>query len=162
MFVVNCIYRLKEIIANMINIYKIDISYTLAWHEKIWALNALRGSPEYSFKLLLEYCHNLMLCNHDIVTHIKTYEGNQFKFFFMALGCFVWAFQQFCHPIICIDIAHLKGRYLKRLFIVIMKDDLGKGFVNCCVCKVWTMAKYVGSKIVVLVRYECGGNHGGS
>lgn len=83
MFVADSIYQLKEIIADMINRYKINISYTHTLYAKTWALNALRGSLGYFFMLLLEYFRTLAQ-----VTHIDIDKGNQLKFFFfMAIGC---------------------------------------------------------------------------
>lgn len=81
MFVIDCTYRLKEIVTDMVDRYKIDILYTQVWHVKTWALNALKGSPDDSFMLLSEHCHNLVLCNTNTLIYIVIDEGNWFKFF---------------------------------------------------------------------------------
>ncbi|XP_044461839.1 uncharacterized protein LOC123193118 [Mangifera indica] len=105
----NRIYRLKDIITNVADRYKIDISYTQAWRAKNWALNEIRSSPEESFRQLPIYCYNLEQKNSGIVTHIDTNMDNRFHFVFMALGCSIRAFQEYCRPDICIDGSFLKG-----------------------------------------------------
>ncbi|XP_044500271.1 uncharacterized protein LOC123221497 [Mangifera indica] len=122
MFVVDRIYRPKEIISDMADRYRIDISYTQAWRAKTYAINALRGSPEESFGILREYCHNLELKNPGTMARIDVDLENRFKFFFMCMGCSIRGFQQFCRPVICIDASHLKGKYLGSLFIAVAKD----------------------------------------
>ncbi|XP_044492696.1 uncharacterized protein LOC123216324 [Mangifera indica] len=122
MFVVDRIYRPKEIISDMADRYRIDISYTQAWRAKTYAINALRGSPKESFGILREYCHNLELKNPGTMARIDVDLENRFKFFFMCMGCSIRGFQQFCRPVICINASHLKGKYLGSLFIVVAKD----------------------------------------
>ncbi|XP_044479364.1 protein FAR1-RELATED SEQUENCE 5-like [Mangifera indica] len=122
MFVVDRIYRPKEIISDIADRYRIDISYTQAWRAKTYAINALRGSLEESFGILREYCHNLELKNPGTMTRIDVDLQNRFKFFFMCMGCSIRGFQQFCRPVICIDASHLKGKYLGSFFIVVAKD----------------------------------------
>ncbi|XP_044468532.1 uncharacterized protein LOC123198030 [Mangifera indica] len=93
-----------------------------AWRAKNWALNEIRGSPEESFKLLPIFCHNLEQRNPGTITQIDTDEDHRFHFVFMALGCSIRAFRDFCRPVICIDGAFLKGRYWGTLFIAVGKD----------------------------------------
>ncbi|XP_044500237.1 uncharacterized protein LOC123221453 [Mangifera indica] len=122
MFVVDRIYRPKEIISDMADRYRIDISYTQAWRAKTYVINALQGSPEESFGILREYCHNLELKNPGTMVRIDVDLENRFKFFFMCMGCSIRGFQQFCRPVICIDASHLKGKYLGSFFIAVAKD----------------------------------------
>lgn len=66
MFVVDSTYLPKEIIFDMTNRYKIDISFTQAWRAKMYAINALRGSLEESFILLPEYWSPWKYCHFNI------------------------------------------------------------------------------------------------
>ena len=72
--------------------------------------------------LLPDYCYNLQCTNLGIVTAIETDDEHRFTNFFMALGCSVRAFSQYLRPVICIDAAFLKGRYLGHLFIAVALD----------------------------------------
>ena len=56
---VDRIYRPKEIVVDVRDEYQICISYSQAWRAKNFALDELRGTPEESFALLLEFCHML-------------------------------------------------------------------------------------------------------
>lgn len=118
----DCIYKPKKIITDMAKRYKIDIFYAQAWQAKNWALNDLRSSLEESFMLLPKYCYNLELHNPGTVTHIETDGANRFKFFFMALGCCVRVFRDHIRPVICVDAAFLKSKYLETLYIAVGKD----------------------------------------
>ncbi|XP_044497711.1 uncharacterized protein LOC123219789 [Mangifera indica] len=118
----NRIYRPKDIITDVADRYKIDISYTQAWRAKNWALNEIRGSPEESFRQLPVYCYNLEQKNPGTITHIDTDMDNRFRFVFMALGCSIRAFREYCRPVICIDGSFLKGRYWGTLFVAVGKD----------------------------------------
>ncbi|XP_044510149.1 uncharacterized protein LOC123228755 [Mangifera indica] len=116
------VYRPKDIITDIVNRYRIDISYAQAWRAKNWALNEIRGSPEESFRLLSTFCHNLEQQNPGSITQIDTDGDHRFYFVFMAFGCSIKAFHDYCHPVICIDGAFLKGRYWGTLFIAVGKD----------------------------------------
>ncbi|XP_044475722.1 uncharacterized protein LOC123203429 [Mangifera indica] len=108
------VYRPKDIITDIADRYQIDISYAQTWRAKNWALNEIRGSPEESFRLLPIFCQNLEQRNPGTITQIDTDGDHRFHFVFMALGCSIRAFRDFCRPVICIDGAFLKGRYWDR------------------------------------------------
>lgn len=44
----------------------------------------------------------------------------------MTLGCSIKGFYQFCHSVICINVSHLKNKYLGTLFIIVVNDDNNK------------------------------------
>nr|KAJ0187141.1 hypothetical protein LSAT_V11C900485060 [Lactuca sativa] len=72
--------------------------------------------PEESFLRLPLYCYNFKKKNPWTVTHIKTSDATNLNIFFMTISCAVQAFQRCLHPIIIIDGAHLKGKYLGTSF----------------------------------------------
>lgn len=118
---VDRIYRPKEIIIDVIDRYKIHISYTQVLRAKNQTLNALRGLLEEFFSLLPKY--STTLSNRTLTQlHILRHEDNQFKFFFMVLECSIKTFREYCHLVICVDGAFLEGMYLGTLFIVVGKD----------------------------------------
>ena len=119
---VDRIYRPKEIVVDVRDEYQICISYSQAWRTKNFALDELRGTPEESFALLPEFYHMLQLKNPGTITHIHTDGDNRFLYFFMAIGACLRGFQQCIRPVICVDGAFLKGKYLGTLFVAVCKD----------------------------------------
>ena len=119
---VDRIYRPKEIVVDVRDEYHIYISYTQAWRANNYALDELRGTPEESYALLPEFCHMLELKNLGIIIHIHTDGDNHFLYFFMAIGACLRGFQQCIRPVICVDGAFLKGKYLGTLFVAVCKD----------------------------------------
>lgn len=76
-FVIPRIYQPKEIIYDMTDKYKIDVSNTQAWCAKTYVINALQRYVDKSFLLLFDYCHNPKLQNPRTVTHIDTNTENK-------------------------------------------------------------------------------------
>lgn len=76
--------------------------------------------------VLHECCHNLEIKNPRTMTRIDINAKNKFQIFFMTLGCLIRRFQQFYYLVICIDVSHLKGKYLESLFIVVVKTIIIK------------------------------------
>ncbi|KAE8691585.1 hypothetical protein F3Y22_tig00110889pilonHSYRG00151 [Hibiscus syriacus] len=116
------VYRGHEIMTDMNARFKISISYSQAWRAKCYALELLRGSPEASFAQLPAYCHNLKLKNPGSVTHIKTDRDGRFELLFIAIGAAIRSFITCMHPVIIVDRAHLKGRYLGVNLLAVVMD----------------------------------------
>ncbi|KAE8696803.1 hypothetical protein F3Y22_tig00110641pilonHSYRG00017 [Hibiscus syriacus] len=111
-----------EIMTDMNAQFKISISYSQAWRAKCYALELLRGSPEASFSQLSAYCHNLKLKNPRSVTHIKIDRDGHFEFLFIAIGVAIRSFITYMYPVIIVDGAHLKGRYLGVNLLAVAMD----------------------------------------
>ncbi|KAE8654645.1 hypothetical protein F3Y22_tig00117048pilonHSYRG01337 [Hibiscus syriacus] len=116
------VYRGHEIMTDMNAQFKISISYSQAWRAKCYALELLRGSPEASFAQLPAYCHNLKLKNPGSVTHIKTDRDGRFELLFIAIGAAIRSFITCMRPVIIVDGAHLKGRYLGVNLLAVAMD----------------------------------------
>nr|XP_043639460.1 uncharacterized protein LOC122610545 [Erigeron canadensis] len=122
MFVKGRVYKGHEIMTDINARFKINISYSQAWRAKCYALELLRGSPEASFAQLPAYCHNLKLKNPGSVTHIKTDRDGRFELLFIAIGAAIRSFVSFLRPVIIVDAAHLKGRYLGTNLLAVGMD----------------------------------------
>lgn len=118
--VVDCICRTKEIICNMAQSFKIDISYKKVQCVKTWVIT-LRHSPR-STLCFYQSNDNLKLQSPGIVTYIERNDFNLFRFFFMVLGCSIKVLREYYRLVICIDDAFFKGKYHWALFITIGKD----------------------------------------
>ncbi|PWA62743.1 transposase, MuDR, MULE transposase domain protein [Artemisia annua] len=89
------VYKPKDIQLDMNLALNIDISYKKAWRGKQLALQATQGCPKASYEQLPYYFHYLKL---------------------------VRSFLCFMHPLLIIDAAHLKGRYLGTNLAVVAMD----------------------------------------
>ncbi|KAE8685487.1 transcriptional corepressor LEUNIG-like isoform X7 [Hibiscus syriacus] len=116
------VYWGHEIMTDMNARFKISISYSQAWRAKCYALELLRGSPEVSFAQLPAYCHNLKLKNPRSVTHIKTDRDGRFELLFIAISDAIRSFITCMHPVIIVDGAHLKDRYLGVNLLAVAMD----------------------------------------
>ncbi|KAE8668752.1 Serine carboxypeptidase 1 [Hibiscus syriacus] len=116
------VYWGHKIMTDMNARFKISISYSQAWRAKCYALELLRGSPEASFAQLPAYCHNLKLKNPGSVTHIKTDRDGRFELLFIAIGAAIRSFITCMRPVIIVDGAHLKGRYLGVNLLAVAMD----------------------------------------
>ncbi|KAE8719042.1 Enolase 2 [Hibiscus syriacus] len=116
------VYRGHEIMTDMNTRFKISISYSQAWRAKCYALELMRGSPEALFAQMSAYCHNLKLKNPGSVTHIKTDRDGRFELMFIAIGVAIRSFITCMRPVIIVDRAHLKGRYLGVNLLAVVMD----------------------------------------
>ncbi|KAI3761978.1 hypothetical protein L1987_52401 [Smallanthus sonchifolius] len=116
------IYRPNDIVTDIKEKYKIDISYSQGWRAKSFALELLTGSPEDSFARLPVYCHNLKKTNPGTVTHTLTDAAGRFEMFFIALGVAIRSFVGYLRPLVIIDGAHLKGKFLGTMFLAVGMD----------------------------------------
>ncbi|PWA64836.1 transposase, MuDR, MULE transposase domain protein [Artemisia annua] len=71
---------------------------------------------------LPHYCHNMELENEGTVTAIDTDDEGVFKMVFVVFGIAVRSFVRFMRPLIIIDAAHLKGRYLGTNLLAVGMD----------------------------------------
>ncbi|KAD7478401.1 hypothetical protein E3N88_01537 [Mikania micrantha] len=83
------VYRGKEIVKDINQRFKVNISYKQAWRGKHYAEQLLSGSAEEAFVKLPAYCHNLELANPGTITHILRDEFNSFEMVFIAIGAAV-------------------------------------------------------------------------
>ncbi|PWA54586.1 transposase, MuDR, MULE transposase domain protein [Artemisia annua] len=94
------VYNPKDIQLDMNLALNIDISYKKAWRGKQLALQATQGCPKASYEQLPYYFHYLKLANEGTVRS------------FLCFMC----------PLLIIDAAHLKGRYLGTNLAAVAMD----------------------------------------
>nr|KAJ0212858.1 hypothetical protein LSAT_V11C400192710 [Lactuca sativa] len=83
---------------------------------------------EESFNKLHVYLHNLRRTNLHTHTHIKTNLMDRFQSCFLAIGWVVHAFINCFLSVIFIGSVHLRGNYLKTMFVVVTKDGNNLNF----------------------------------
>ncbi|KAK9065818.1 hypothetical protein SSX86_015219 [Deinandra increscens subsp. villosa] len=115
-------YRGKEIIHDIREKYKIQISYRQAWRGKSYALELLQGTSGDSFCQLPYYFYNLELSNPGTVTDIMVDDENRFEMCFMAIGVAVQSYINCLRSVIIVDGAHLKGEFKGTMFLAVAMD----------------------------------------
>ncbi|KAJ9555951.1 hypothetical protein OSB04_010565 [Centaurea solstitialis] len=114
--------RGKDIVTDIKRNLKVNISYWQAWRAKAAALCMINGSPAESFTRLPGYFYNLELHNPSTITRIRTDSDRRFTMCFAAFGTSIRTFQRNLRPVVVIDGAHLKGRYLGTMFLAVGMD----------------------------------------
>ncbi|KAJ9545689.1 hypothetical protein OSB04_025396 [Centaurea solstitialis] len=114
--------RGKDIVTDIKRNLKVNISYWQAWRAKAAALCMINGSPAESFTRLPGYFYNLELHNPGTITRIRTDSERRFTMCFAAFGTSIRTFRRNLRPVVVIDGAHLKGRYLGTMFLAVGMD----------------------------------------
>ncbi|XP_071713705.1 uncharacterized protein [Rutidosis leptorrhynchoides] len=116
------VYRPNDIRTDMSTRFKISLPYHQAWKAKCYAIEMLRGSLEDSFQILPNYLYNLRLYNPGSVTNIRTDNKGRFVMSYMSIGAATRSFVNYARPVIIVDGAHLKSRYLGTNLIAVAMD----------------------------------------
>ena len=98
------VYRGKEIVRDINQRFKANISYKQAWVGKCYVDALLNGSADGSFEILPLYCYNLEKSNPGTVTHIETDELARFEKCFIAIGAVVMIILCIINLIIILEI----------------------------------------------------------
>ncbi|KAK9177329.1 hypothetical protein WN944_029350 [Citrus x changshan-huyou] len=102
--------------------YGYDISYHKAWRARECAMQIVRGSPEESYKLLLQYIAMFEKKNLRTRTFLEVDDTNHFKYFSMAIGSSLRRFSSSIRPVIAVDGTFVNGKYKGTMFIATCKD----------------------------------------
>lgn len=84
-----------------------------------------------SYRALPAYCYVFEQKNPGSITHIVNDQGEQFKYFFMALGACVSGFRTSIRPVTTVDGTFLKAKYLGTLFVASCKDGNNQVYPLC-------------------------------
>ncbi|KAL5580559.1 hypothetical protein UlMin_013001 [Ulmus minor] len=115
-------FKPKDIIDDVRERFGVQITYNKAWRAREVAYDTLRGTPEVSYTFLPSFLHVLVECNPGTTTDLVLTQEGRFNYFFFALAASKEGYK-FCRPIVCVDGAHLKGKYIGKMFIAVCKDD---------------------------------------
>ncbi|XP_058101257.1 uncharacterized protein LOC131245668 [Magnolia sinica] len=102
----------KEIQYRMSEMYGVEISYKKVWKGKEIATKQVLGSYEGSYNELPIYLHELEKANLGTVTELQVNEGtNSFERCFIKLEQCIKSLILHVRRVLCVDVAHLTGRY---------------------------------------------------
>jgi len=116
------IMRPKDIIADMKEMFGIQVLYNKAHSALEYALGLTYGNSANSYQWLAPYCYVLEQANPGIITHLHIDDHDRFLYYFMALGGCIRGFVTCMRPVIAVDGTHLKGRFKGMMFVAATQD----------------------------------------
>ncbi|KAI3930594.1 hypothetical protein MKX01_037040 [Papaver californicum] len=119
----DCVYTPRQLIEEIRRDYGIDIIYKQAYAGCKRGIEAVRGSPDESYKYLVGYSHMLELYNPGTITAIKTDANDAFLYYFFALGVCLDGFKSKCRSVFSVDSTHITNCdscewFMQKLFDV--------------------------------------------
>lgn len=116
-------YKPKEILQDIRDQHGVAVSYMQAWRGKERSMAALHGTYEEGFRLLPAYCEQLRKANPGSVASVfATGQDNCFQRLFISYRASIYGFIHACRPLLELDKAHLKGKYLGTLLCAAAVD----------------------------------------
>lgn len=112
----------NDIIDYMRNDHGIEISYSLAWDAREYAINAVKGIPEKGYEKIPKYLHMLKEANPGSHTCYERDAKGRFKFLFIAFGQSVRGFYAAIRKVIVVDGTFLKSKYKGVLLVATALD----------------------------------------
>lgn len=108
-------YKPKEILQDIQDQHGVAVSYMQAWRGKERSMAALHGTFEEGYGLLAGYCEQLRKANPGSIATVYATGDNCFQRVFISYQASIYGFLNACRPLLEIDRAHLKGKYLGAL-----------------------------------------------
>ncbi|XP_074320963.1 uncharacterized protein LOC141657581 [Silene latifolia] len=109
-------YKPKEILQDIREQHGVAVSYMQAWRGKERSMASLHGTFEDGYRLLPAYCEQIRKTNPgSIATVVATGQENCFQRLFVSFRASIYGFLNACRPLLELDRAHLKGKYLGTL-----------------------------------------------
>lgn len=106
-------YKPKEILQDIRDQHGVAVSYMQAWRGKERSMAALHGTFEEGYRLLPAYCDQIRKTNPGSVASVfTTGQDNCFQRLFVSFRASIYGFINACRPLLELDKANLKGKYL--------------------------------------------------
>ncbi|XP_061342602.1 uncharacterized protein LOC133288800 [Gastrolobium bilobum] len=109
-------YKPRDILQDIRDQHGVAVSYMQAWRGKERSMAALHGTFEEGYDLLPAYCEQIRKTNPgSIASVVATGHENCFQRLFISFRASIYGFVNACRPLLELDKAHLKGKYLGTL-----------------------------------------------
>lgn len=119
----------KDILEEIHRVHGITLSYKQAWRGKERFLAALRGSFEEDYRLLPQYCDQIRRTNPGSIALVYGNPAdNCFERLFVSFQASIYGFLNACRPLIGLDRAPLKSKYLGTILFATGFDGDGAVF----------------------------------
>ncbi|KAJ6433840.1 hypothetical protein OIU84_017528 [Salix udensis] len=116
-------FKPKEILQDIRDRHGVAVSYMQAWRGKERSMAALHGTFEEGFRLLPAYCEQIRKNNPGSIASVfATGQENCFQRLFISYRASIYGFLNACRPLLELDKAHLKGKYLGTLLCAAAVD----------------------------------------
>ncbi|KAG2395306.1 hypothetical protein LR48_Vigan10g160000 [Vigna angularis] len=116
-------YKPREILQDIRDQHGVAVSYMQAWRGKERSMAALHGTFEEGYRLLPAYCEQIRKTNPgSIASVVATGQENCFQRLFISYRASIYGFINACRPLVELDRAHLKGKYLGTLLCAAAVD----------------------------------------
>ncbi|XP_013688880.2 uncharacterized protein LOC106392617 [Brassica napus] len=114
--------RSDDIIQYMRMVYGVEISYSLAWDAREYAINAVKGIPEKGYEKIPKYLHIMKEANPGSHTFYERDTKGRFKYLFISFGQSVRGFYAAIRKVIVVDGTFLKSKYKGVLLVATALD----------------------------------------
>ena len=114
--------RSNDIIEYMRMVHGVEISYSLAWDAREYAINAVKGIPEKGYEKIPKYLHMMKEANPRSHTFYERDTKERFKFLFISFGQSVCGFYAAIRKVIVVDGKFLKSKYKGVLLVATALD----------------------------------------
>ncbi|XP_048605722.1 uncharacterized protein LOC106356228 [Brassica napus] len=114
--------KAKDIVQIMRNDYGCEISDSLAWESREYAVNAVSGIPEESYGKIPKYLHMLREANPGTHSSYKTDVDGRFRYLFIAVGQSIKGFNTVMRHVIVVDGIFLKSKFKGVLLVATAID----------------------------------------
>lgn len=109
-------YKPKEILQDIREQHGVAVSYMQAWRGKERSMAAVHGTFEEGYGFLPAYCEQIRRTNPGSIALVyATGQENCFHRLFISYRASIYGFLHACRPLLEIDKADLKGKYLGTL-----------------------------------------------
>lgn len=116
-------YKPREILQDIRDQHGVAVSYMQAWRGKERSMAALHGTFEEGYRLLPAYCEQIRKTNPGSIASVgATGQENCFQRLFIAYRASIYGFINACRPLLELDRAHLKGKYLGTILCAAAVD----------------------------------------
>ncbi|XP_048629915.1 uncharacterized protein LOC106413961 [Brassica napus] len=112
----------NDIIQFMRDDHGVEISYSLAWEAREYAVSVVRGIPEKGYEKVPKYLHMMKEANPGSHTFYETDSDGRFKFLFIAYGQSIRGFYAAIRKVIVVDGTFLKSKYKGVLMVATALD----------------------------------------
>ncbi|GFP99587.1 hypothetical protein PHJA_002102800 [Phtheirospermum japonicum] len=119
----------KDILEEIHRVHGITLSYKQAWRGKERFMASLRGSFEEDYRLLPQYCEQIRRTNPGSIASVCVNQvDNSFQRLFISYQASIYGFLNACLPLIGLDRAVLKNKYLGTMLFASGFDGEGAFF----------------------------------
>ncbi|XP_013632419.1 PREDICTED: uncharacterized protein LOC106337861 [Brassica oleracea var. oleracea] len=114
--------RSNDIVQYMRSEHGVEISYSLAWDAREYAINKVKGLPEEGYEKIPKYLHMMREANLGSHTSYERDSKGRFRFLFISFGQSLRGFYAAIRKVIVVDGTFLKSKYKGVLLVATALD----------------------------------------